>query len=256
MEPVIEIKNLSVYYGSICALSNINLSVYERDFLGIMGPNGGGKSTLLKTVLGLQKPTEGSVKIFGQTPGKTYTPIGYVPQFSIFDKDFPISVEEVVLMGRLKGKNCLFHRYSAEDRKIANGLMKELEVYSLRNRQIGQLSGGQLQRVLIARALAVQPIILLLDEPTASLDTESKSGIYKILKELNKRITIIVVTHDMGAVSSYIKTLCCLNGMLHYHGEPKITDDTIKKVYGCPIDLIAHGIPHRVLDIHKEEKNA
>jgi len=256
MKPVIEIENLSVYYNDICALSNINLTVNERDFLGIMGPNGGGKSTLLKVILGLLKPSEGSIKILGQAPGKSISPIGYVPQFSGFDKGFPINVQDVVLMGRLKEKNYLFHRYSKEDRAIADTVMKNLDVYNFKDRQIGQLSGGQLQRVLIARALAVQPKVLLLDEPTSSLDTGSKPDIYKILKDLNKEITIIVVTHDIGAVSSYIKTVGCLNKVLYYHSEPKLTYDTIKKVYSCPIDLIAHGIPHRVLDNHKEDKNA
>lgn len=255
MEAAIKIENLSAYYGDVCALSNINLTVKEKDFLGILGPNGGGKSTLLKVVLGILKPSEGYVKVFGESPENVSTPIGYVPQFSKFDKSFPISVKEAVLFGRLGFKNKLFHRFSKKDKEIVDTLMDKLDIYSLRNRQIGQLSGGQLQRVLVARALAVHPRILLLDEPTASVDTSSKSEIYDILKDLNREMTIVVVTHDIGAVSSYVKSLCCLNRVLHYHGEPKLTSSIIQKVYGCPIDLIAHGVPHRVLDEHKEEKH-
>ncbi len=248
----IEIENLTVYYQNVCALSNINLKVKDREFVGIIGPNGGGKSTLLKSILGLIRPYEGKIRIYNKAPDRAHGLIGYVPQFSKFNRDFPITVMEVVLMGRLSRRIPIFHRYTAEDIDIAEGIMKKLGIYQLRNRQIGELSGGQLQRTLIARALAVQPKILLLDEPTASLDASSKSDIYAILKKLNEDITILLVTHDMGAISSHIDTIACLNTKLYYHGKAELGEEVLHQVYGCPVDLIAHGVPHRVFKEHEE----
>lgn len=250
---VIEVRDLTVYYQQVCALFNVSLSVKDKEFLGIIGPNGGGKSTLLKAILGLVTPYSGKVEIFGKSPAKALGIMGYVPQFTKFHRDFPIDVEETVLMGRLSGKTPIFHKYSKEDMDMAHSLMDKLELYPLRKRQIGQLSGGQLQRTLIARALTVEPKILVLDEPTASLDTESKSHIYSILEGLNQDMTIIMVTHDMGAISSHVQTLACLNRQLHYHGHSELSDDLIHQLYGCPVDLIAHGIPHRVLKEHSSD---
>ncbi|NLY60210.1 MAG: ABC transporter ATP-binding protein [Clostridiales bacterium] len=250
MEYVINVSNLTVYYQKMCALSNVNLKVRDREFLGIIGPNGGGKSTLLKAILGLISPSSGKIEVYGKPPAKALGLMGYVPQFTKFHRDFPITVEETVLMGRLSGKTPLFHKYSKTDMDIAHSLMDKLEIYSLRKRQIGQLSGGQLQRTLIARALTVEPKILILDEPTASLDAESKSHIYSILEKLNRDMTIIMVTHDMNAISSHVHSLACLNKKLFYHGHSELSDDIIHQIYGCPIDLIAHGVPHRVLKEH------
>lgn len=250
---VIEIKNLTVYYQNVCALSGVNLRVKDKEFLGIIGPNGGGKSTLLKAILGLVPPYSGEIRILGMSPRKAHGIIGYVPQFTRFHRDFPISVEETILMGRLSGKTPIFHKYGADDRDTAHSLMEKLEIYPLRNRQIGQLSGGQLQRALIARALTTKPRILMLDEPTASLDTEAKSHIYSILEELNSDMTIIMVTHDMGAISAHVESLACLNRELFYHGRSELSEDIINGIYGCPVDIIAHGvIPHRILKEHHE----
>ncbi len=251
MQKAIEIENLSVYYGNVCALSDINLTVMEKDFLGIIGPNGGGKSTLIKTVLGLIKPSSGSVKIYGKEPGSEERLLGYVPQFLKFDRNFPINVMDVVLMGRLPAGCRLFHRYTKEDREIAEMMLEKLGVHELKERQIGQLSGGQLQRVLIARALAVQPKIILMDEPTSSVDSASKQHIYELLEKLNEEITIVVVTHDTEAICSHIKSLACLNTKLFYHGVPELDNETFQQVYGCPVELIAHGVPHRVLKKHE-----
>lgn len=256
MEYAIEVKDLSVQYESVCALSNINLNVPQKDFMAIIGPNGGGKSTLLRAVLGLVKPSAGTVKVMGKPCRRAAKPIGYVPQFSSFDRRFPISVEDTVLTGRLPGKVKLFHRYDPGDRKAASLLMEKLEISNLRDRQIGQLSGGQLQRVLIARAMASDPDILLLDEPTASVDATSKLQIYEILNQLNKDMTIIVVTHDTGVLSSHVKSIACLNRELFYHGGPTLDSSVIRQVYGCTVDLIAHGVPHRVLHKHKEVQDA
>ncbi|MBZ4687904.1 MAG: zinc transport system ATP-binding protein [Clostridia bacterium] len=252
MENVVEIENVSVYYDHVIALSDINLTIKDKDFLGILGPNGGGKSTLLKTILGLLKPATGSIRVFGSPPHKVGGLIGYVPQASKFAKSFPINVWDVVLTGRLRKKNCLFRRYTLQDKEAVRELLNRLNIYDLRDRQIGRLSAGQLQRVLIARALALEPKIILLDEPTASLDSKSRTQIYSILSELNKYMTIILVTHDMGAVSSYVKSIACLNTKLYYHGEPELNSTLVSKIYGCPVDLIAHGVPHRVLQEHEE----
>lgn len=254
MGNVIEIKNLSVYYDSICALEDVNLAVRDREFLGIIGPNGGGKTTLLKVILGLIKPSSGSVRISGKHREKGKTPIGYVPQFMRFDRLFPVNVEEVVLMGRLPAHKGVFRRYDSEDRKVVQALMEKLEVLDLKDRQIGGLSGGQMQRVLIARALAMEPEILLLDEPTASLDAHYKTEIYSVLKELNKDITVIIVTHDTGVISSYVNSIACLNRKLYYHGEGELDNSVIQQAYGCPVDLIGHGIPHRVFNEHEHKE--
>lgn len=255
MSYAVQLKDVSVNYGNVEALKNVNLDVEEGSFLGIIGPNGGGKTTLLKVILGLIEPEKGSVKILGNSLEDAVDQIGYVPQVSNFDRSFPISVLDVVLMARLGGRVRFFHQYNKKDVKKAEAVLEKLNLLDLKDRQIGKLSGGQLQRVLIARGLAVEPEILLLDEPTANVDASSTSQIYELLKGLNKEKTIIVVTHDMAAVSSYFDSLACLNAELYHHGDKKLDQETTEQVYGCPIDLIAHGHPHHVFTPHGEEEN-
>ena len=255
MSYAVELNNVTVKYDNIEALADITLKVDAGSFLGIIGPNGGGKTTLLKVILGLIEPSEGDVKVFNKDIKESVGKIGYVPQVSEFDRNFPISVLDVVLMARLDGHLKLFHNYRKADFKKAEDILKMLNLLDLKNRQIGKLSGGQLQRVLIARGLAVEPEILLLDEPTASVDSSSTSQIYKLLKKLNKDKTIIVVTHDLAAVSSYFDSLACLNGKLYHHGGKHLDQETTEHVFGCPVDLIAHGQPHRVFPPHGEETN-
>ena len=252
MALALDISNLNVFYGEDCALRDVNLQVEEREFLAIIGPNGGGKTTLLKSILGLVQPDSGEIRIFGRSGESARRSIGYVPQFSRFDRKFPISVEEVVLIGRLSGRSAWFSRFSRQDRQLVDSLLERLEIADLKHRQIGQLSGGQLQRVLIARALAGEPQMLVLDEPTASVDSASKTRIYDLLKELNQEMTILIVTHDLSAVSSNIDKIACLNQQLFYHGRTELEAGLVEKVYGCPVDLIAHGVPHRVLRGHEE----
>ncbi|HKL13732.1 MAG TPA: ATP-binding cassette domain-containing protein, partial [Halanaerobiales bacterium] len=192
------------------------------------------------------------VKIKGHSIKEGRKLVGYVPQISDFDKNFPINVEDVILMGRITDQKGLFFNYSQEDKEFSKEIMKDLDIYEIRDRQIGRLSGGQLQRVLIGRALAAEPEILLLDEPTASLDAEARGNIYSILKEINKDITILVVTHDITAISTHFDSVACLNRNLHYHGDKNITREDLDQVYGCPVELIAHGVPHRVLAEHDE----
>lgn len=255
MAYAVEVDDVSVNYGNVEALKNINLKVAEGAFLGIIGPNGGGKTTLLKVILGLIEPEKGKVKVMGRPLNEVVDQIGYVPQISNFDRSFPISVLDVVLMARLGGKLRFFHQYQKEDIEEAEAVLDQLNLLNLKDRQIGKLSGGQLQRVLIARGLAVEPEILLLDEPTANVDASSTSQIYELLKELNKEKTIIVVTHDLAAVSSYFDSLACLNEKLYHHGDKHLDQETTEQVFGCPVDLIAHGHPHHVFAPHGEEEN-
>jgi len=252
MSEVIRLDDVWVKYGDLTVLAGINLSIQNLDFLGIIGPNGGGKTTLLKVILGLIKPSSGNVTVLGDSPEKSRRFIGYVPQISQFDREFPVTVLDVVLMGRL-GRKRLLRRYSEEDKRIACEVLESVEMLELKDKQIGKLSGGQLQRVLLARALVADPKILLLDEPTASIDEPTKTELYELLKNLNQKITIVLVSHDIGVISSYVDKIACLNRRLFYHGSKEIEEGIIEETYQCPIDLIAHGVPHRVLRKHKKK---
>ncbi len=234
-------------------IHDIDLTVPENDFLAIIGPNGGGKTTLLKVILGLLAPWEGSVSVLGASPEKTRPAIGYVPQL-IPDDSFPITVIDVVLMGRLRNAG-LFRRYSRNDRKTAEMNLARLNVGDLAGDNMNSLSGGQKQRVLIARALAGKPQILLLDEPVASVDHDTQKSFFNLLAELNSDMTIVLVTHDVGAVSAHVKTIACINRTLMSHGET-LSSESVAMAYGCPFELISHGgIPHRVLGNAKESES-
>jgi len=204
----VKIENVSAFYNNVCALQNINLKVKNKEFLGIIGPNGGGKSTLLKIIIGLIKPTQGNIII---DKNKT---IGYVPQFSTFDRQFPVSVLDVVLMGRIKGDKKLFSFYTEKDKNLSGSILNKLGISEFKDRQIGQLSLGQLQKVLIARALVSEPDILVLDEPIASIDEKSRKEIYNILKEINKEKTIIIVSHDRDELIDNAKRIVHVDRML------------------------------------------
>ena len=246
---VISIRHLWAGYEREQVLEDINLTVYEGDFIGLIGPNGGGKTTLLRVLLGLLPFTRGEVQVMGRSVQEGRRMIGYVPQVVEFDREFPISVWDVARMGRL-GQRRLLQRYTAEDDAIVAEALRQVELLDLRRRPIGELSGGQRQRVYIARALATHPAILLLDEPTSSVDPQVSSSIYELLRELNEWVTIVLVSHDMSAISSHVKTVGCLNRRLFYHGEQEITAEMLELAYQCPIDLIAHGVPHRVFSAH------
>ncbi len=247
-EEVIRIKNLYVSLAGTPVLEDINLTVYQGDFLGIIGPNGGGKSTLLRSILGLVKPDKGEISIAGGSVEKNHTLIGYVPQYAVFDRSFPVKVRDVVLMGRLAKRRGRF--YSRQDYEQMERCLELVEMQELRNRPIGDLSGGERQRVLVARALVADPIILLLDEPTASVDSHFQATFYELLERLSKTMTIILVSHDITAISTYVSTIACLNRTLHYQHNKELTTEMIEHGYNCPVELIAHGIPHRVLHAH------
>ncbi|WNY26637.1 ABC transporter ATP-binding protein [Methanolapillus ohkumae] len=248
--PILEVKNLWVRYGVQTVLEDVSITIGSPgEILGIIGPNGGGKTTFLKAVLGLVSPSKGSVLVFGDTPEKARKYIGYVPQYSKFDYEFPISVMEVVLMGRLKHAG-LIRRYSKEDKKAAEDALAVVGMSDYKNKQIGEISGGQRQRVFIARALANRPKFLLMDEPNTGLDTFMQEELYKILEELKKEMAIIVISHDIGAVSAHMDKIACLNKKLFFHDSKEMSKDDFAAAYGCSIDLVAHGVPHRVFDSH------
>ena len=245
----VSLKDLSVSYGDSPALDCVSIDVPSNAFLAVIGPNGGGKTTLLRCMLGLQKPHTGTVRLWGEEPKKLRHRVGYVPQTRYFDRSFPISVREVVEMGGLSN---LYTRNlsKTEQRQRVDAALQRMQLGALAKRQIGQLSGGELQRTLIARALAADATMLILDEATASIDPKAIELIYQLLVELNQRIPIITVSHDLGVVAQYVKTIACVNRCLHYHDSKELTPQMLEEAYGCPVDLIAHGAPHRVLSKH------
>lgn len=253
-DPIIEIRDLWFSFNSIPVLKEVNLTVRPKNFIALLGPNGGGKTTLLKLMLGLLIPDRGSIKIFGEPPSKSSHRIGYMPQHLHFNQGFPISVLDVVLMGKLRpGRG--WSRYSHKDRMAAEKALEQMEMWDFRNRRAGELSGGQAQRVFIARALVDEPEVLLLDEPTSSVDTKHQTDLFDILKELNKTVTIIVVSHDVGIVSSHVKSVACVNQQFFYHDDAEISQEMLEMAYQCcPVDLVAHGMPHRVLMKHEDDE--
>ena len=243
----VEINDLSVKYNEQLVLKNINFTIDEKDFVAIIGPNGGGKSTLLKIILGILTPDSGDVKVFGKSPKKARKFMGYLPQSIKFDHDFPINVFETVLTGRYHG---LFKGYTEEDDTAVLQALKDVEMDMFKDRQISKLSGGQMQRVFIARAIVREPKLLILDEPMASIDPEMQHSFYKLMSRLKSKMSIILVSHDVGAVSTHVDKIACLNQELFYHGPVENAADGLEEIYHCPIELISHGIPHRVLRDH------
>ncbi len=246
---IVDFKNMFFYYGDRPVLEDISFSIKRHDFIAIIGPNGGGKTTLLKIILGLLKPDKGIVEVFGRDPEEGRKSIGYLPQNVFFDLNFPINVFDTVIMGRYKG---LVKKYSEGDKKSVLDALKTVGMLEYRNRHISMLSAGQLQRVLIARAIAREPELLLLDEPMASVDPETQKSIYELFLELNKRMAVVFVTHDIGAISTYIDSVLCLNRKLFYHGPKEGSLGKLEEAYSCPVEILAHGIPHRVLGRHKK----
>ncbi|NNG15188.1 MAG: ABC transporter ATP-binding protein, partial [Gemmatimonadales bacterium] len=230
MSHAIELGKVSFSYGGPLVLEDIDLDIEEGEFLGLVGPNASGKSTLLKVILGLHRPTAGQVRVFGRNPSEARHTIGYVPQFATFRRDFPISVNDMVLLGRL-GATRVMGGYRADDRRKAERAMREAQVWDVRSRPIGTLSGGQLQRALVARALVSDPRLLILDEPTANIDVLAEEDIFQLFRQLNERMTIIVVSHDIGFISQYVQRVACLNRTLVCPQTGDITGEVIAQLY-------------------------
>lgn len=247
MANLFEINQLSAGYGSGKVLENISLSVGEKDFIGVIGPNGGGKTTLLKVILGLIKPLNGTITFNESLAGRNR--IGYLPQMSDGDNSFPVTVTDVVLSGLMIGKGVIA-RMSPGDRKKADEVISDLGLEAIRNAPLERLSGGQLQRVFLGRAVIGSPRLLLLDEPDNFVDTSFENDFYEKLHDLNERMAILMVSHDVGTISSHVKSFACVNRKLHYHPSPEITNEQLSS-YDCPIQLVTHGrIPHTVLEKH------
>ncbi|WP_319549041.1 ABC transporter ATP-binding protein [Desulfogranum marinum] len=255
---MIEINNLDFTYNREAILKDVNLAIPEKDFVAIIGPNGGGKTTLLKLILGLLTPDKGTILINGKPPQEASSCIGYVPQDIHLNQSFPITAIDVVLMGKLDPKQRLSRR-SAANRRDALAALERMDMTAYADKKIGTLSGGQRQRVFIARALATKPKLLLLDEPTSSIDTKGQADFYQLLREFNQDITILVISHDLLVISRYVKSVACVNKKLHYHDQAEITGDMLKTMYPstdeevCPVELVAHGLPHRVLSEHENQ---
>lgn len=249
MANLLKIEGISAGYNGDLVLRDINLEINERDFIGVIGPNGGGKTTLLKVILGILKPASGRIVFNGEL--LTHQRIGYLPQMSEGDVSFPVSVRDIVLSGLMQVKGSAA-RMKRDDIRRADAILKDLGIYDMRGRCLSELSGGELQRVYLGRALVGSPALLLLDEPGNFVDSSFEQDFYDKLKELNERIAIMMVSHDVGTISAYVKSFACVNRHLHYHDSGKITNEQLKG-YGCPIQLIAHGdIPHTVLERHDD----
>lgn len=236
----IEIRDLWMWRGGRPLLEGVDLCVEEGEYLAILGPNGSGKTTLLKVVLGLLEPDRGDVRVLGRSPRKARPDVGYVPQVATFDRSFPVRVRDVVQMGR-PGAWRRIGPAGRRDRERVEALLERLEIGGLARRPVGALSGGQLQRVLIARALAREPRLLLLDEPTSSLDDRVEQSLWQLFAELSERLTVVLVTHDIGAVSERVRSVACLNRVLHRHASGELTPEILEATYGTPVRTVIHG---------------
>lgn len=248
--PIFEVKNLSFRVRDLKILSNISMKIFEGEYIAIIGPNGGGKTTLIRLLLGLEKPSSGEIKIFGKKYQnfKEWHKIGYVPQCaSLVDTNFPATVEDIVSMGRV-AKRKLFSRRSDEDRAAVEDAMKKMDVLDLREKMVGTLSGGQRQRVMIARALASKPRILILDEPNTGVDMVSQQRFYSLLSKLNKEegITILFITHDVGVIVDNIQRLFTINQNATICNNPK-------EAMSCEDMSALYGINAHLLHNHKHE---
>lgn len=251
MEKLIEIENVSASYDTKLVLKDVSLRVWKEDFLGIIGPNGGGKTTLLKLILGLMKPTSGRISFYQNGMAVSSLKMGYLPQINPIDKRFPISVYEVVSSG-LSSEKPHFRNFTTEQKARIRQLIAQIGLEPLANRAIGELSGGQLQRTLLARAIVSQPQLLILDEPNTYVDKPFESQIYELLIELNKKTSIILVSHDIGTLLPVVKNVACVNETLYYHLGAEMSEEWLEKTYSCPIEIVGHGeFPHRVLKKHE-----
>jgi len=248
MAYLFEMISLSASYDANVVLHDVNFKVNENDFIGVIGPNGGGKTTLLKIILGLLKPTKGKMVFNDELlDGNS---IGYLPQMSTGDINYPVTVRDIILSGLMIRKG-IISRMSSSDKIKADKVIEELGLNGRSESTLNELSGGQIQRVFLGRAIIGDPRLLLLDEPGNFVDTTFENDFYEKLRDLNKRMAILMVSHDVGTISSHIKSFACVNRSLHYHPSNEISNEDLL-AYGCPIQLVTHGdVPHTVLKYHK-----
>ncbi|MBO5189044.1 MAG: ABC transporter ATP-binding protein [Alistipes sp.] len=245
---LITLHNVSVAYEGYEALQQVNLEIDEYDFIGVIGPNGGGKTSLVKAILGTI-PHSGEIRFAPELFAHGERLIGYMPQISDFDRAFPISVHEVVLSG-LQGRRGFRHRYTKEDKKRVDELLEQYGIARIAHRPIGEISGGQMQRALLCRAIISEPKLLILDEPTNFVDNQFEHELYHALQALNERMAIVMISHDLGTISSVVKEIVCVNRTVHRHHSNIITPEQLAN-YNCPIQLLSHGhVPHTVLEHH------
>ncbi|MBL0061373.1 MAG: metal ABC transporter ATP-binding protein [bacterium] len=257
MNSIVSLSNVTFRYGTTAALENVTLSVEAGVFVGLIGPNGGGKSTLLKLLLGLEQPQSGTVRVFGEDPvtgTKWRSKVGHVPQQREFTTRFPVSAEQVVSMGLLA--RGLPEYSSAQQHDMTHLALHRVGMEAHTNKTWWTLSGGQKQRVLIARALVHEPELLLLDEPTVGVDARGQDQLNQWLSEwrTERNLTVILVSHDIGAISPVCDRLACLNVSLHFHDRPEnLSGEDLEKTYGCPAELVFHdhSLPHRVVGPHE-----
>lgn len=249
--PILEIKNLQAAYEGKTVLHDVNLTVYQHDFLGIIGPNGGGKTTLIKCILGLLKPKEGTIMPHPLQPEHAPLTMGYLPQYNMIDRKFPITVEEVILSG-LSSQKSLTSRFTAEHRRKAEETIVRMGLEGMEDRAIGALSGGQIQRALLGRAIISDPELVILDEPSTYIDKRFEARLYELLAEINKECAIILVSHDIGTILQQVKSVACVNETLDYHPSTQcVTGEWLEYHFNCPIELLGHGLlPHRILGSH------
>ena len=237
MNSIIQINGLSAGYDGKTVLHQVDLAVYEKDFLGIIGPNGGGKTTLIKCILGLHQPSEGSIRFYKNGQEIPDMNMGYLPQYNTIDKKFPISVYEVILSGLSKQKS-IFRRYSKEQHEQVRQMIARMGLEGMEERSIGSLSGGQLQRALLGRALVSNPEVVILDEPNTYIDKRFEAKLYSLLEEINKERAIILVSHDIGTVLKNVKTIACVNETVHYHPHTEVPTEWLEEHFGCPIEML------------------
>lgn len=246
--PIITLKNVGVNYEHSVALEDVNLEIFEDDFIGIIGPNGGGKTSLVKAIMSVI-PYSGEIEYAPALRRKNHMKIGYMPQVSQFDTRFPISIEEVVLSG-LQSERGFFGRYTHADRQHATELLRQMGIDEIASRPIGEVSGGQLQRALLCRAIIAEPKLLILDEPTNFVDNSFEREFYALVKQLHERMAVMIVSHDVGTITSLVNAIICVNRHVHRHDSNILTEEQLRN-YDCPIQVVSHGhIPHTVLEHH------
>lgn len=250
MEKIVELQNITAGYDDEIILRNINFVINQNDFIGVIGPNGGGKTTLVRVIIGLLKPISGKV-IYHQLSESDANQrlVGFLPQINTNDKVFPITVFKVVISG-LAGRNRLINYFSKAQISKVHKILEMMGIHDLADKNIGELSGGQMQRVYLARAIISDPKLLILDEPNTFVDNKFESDLYQLLKKLNQHMAIMIVSHDVGTITYFVKTIACVNRELHYHESNIISQEQLA-AYNCPIQIIAHGdIPHTILKQH------